>query len=123
MADHRSFQIQPEDVGPGVRILAFHGEADRFGTEAASAAVQEARDDGRGVIVDLNHASYLDSSMLAALVAASDQGRRTALPLVIVCETPRLRRSLELKGLQSVLALASSREHALELIDAARDGG
>jgi anti-anti-sigma factor len=117
MAGSRSFQIDPEDVGPNVRILAVHGEADRFATDAVTEAVQSARDDGRGTIIDLNHTSYLDSSMLAALVAESELGRRSALPVVILCEASRLRRSLELKGLQTILTLADSREHALELVE------
>lgn len=122
MADPRSFQIVPEDVGSGVRILAVHGEADRFGTDAVSSAVQDARDDGRAVVVDLDQTSYLDSSMLATLVAASEQGRQGAEPLVILCSATRLRRSLELKGLQSILVLADSREQALAMIESARGG-
>ena len=120
MSAPRSFQIQPEDVEPGVRILAVQGEADRFATDAITAAVQEARDDGRDVVIDLNEASYLDSSMLATLVSASEEGRQNSQPLVILCEASRVRRSLELKGLQSILELADSRDHAIELVGAAR---
>ena len=122
MPDSRSFELTPEDVGSRVRVLAVRGEADRFGTEALSSAVDDARADGRGVIIDLSEASYLDSSMLATLVAASEQGRKRSEPLVILCETPRLRRSLELKGLHGILQLAESREQALELADAPSDG-
>jgi len=121
MTAPRSFQIQPEDVESGVRILAVQGEADRFGTDAITAAVQEARDDGRDVVIDLNETTYIDSSMLAALVSASEHGRQTSQPLVILCEASRLRRSLELKGLQSILELAYSRDHAIELLAAARN--
>jgi anti-sigma B factor antagonist len=125
MPDPSSFQIEPEDVGPRVRILTVQGEADRFGTDAVSSAVDDARADGRGVIIDLSEATYLDSSMLATLVAVSEQGRRDNSPLVILCGAARLRRSLELKGLQSILSLANSREHALELVTASdgRPGG
>ena len=70
MTAPRSFQIQTEDVEPGVRILAVQGEADRFGTDAITAAVQEAHDEGRDVVIDLNNTTYIDSSMLAALVGA-----------------------------------------------------
>ena len=122
MPDSRSFELIPEDVGSRVRILAVRGEADRFGTEAVSAAVDEARSAGRGVVIDLSEASYLDSSMLATLVAASEQGRKLAEPLVILCETPRLRRSLELKGLRTILQLAEEREQALDLAAASSDG-
>jgi anti-anti-sigma factor len=117
MPDSRSFHLHPEDVGSRVRILGVHGEADRFRTDALSAAVAEARDAGLGVIIDLSHATYLDSSMLATLVSASEQWRRRSQPLVILCEPTRLRRSLELKGLETILTLAVSREQALELVE------
>src|SRR5215207_5247081 len=101
MPDPSSFHIDPEDVGPRVRILAVHGEADRFRTDAVASAVDVARADGRNVIVDLSRATYLDSSMLATLVSVSEQSRQDDSALVILCEAPRLRRSLELKGLET----------------------
>lgn len=122
MADPNTFQLSHEDVGPRVRILAVRGEADRFSTDAVDAAVEDARTAGRGVIVDLSDATYLDSSMLATLVVASEEGRRRAQPLVILCATPRLRRSLELKGLQSILRVTDSREQAVALVESSPRG-
>ena len=56
--------------------------------------------------------------MLATLVAASEQGRKEGKPVVIHCEASRLRRSLELKGLQSIIELADSREDAIARLSA-----
>ena len=120
MADPSAFALTNEDMGDDVRVLAVRGDADRFRVDAVNRAIQEARDDGRDVIVDLSETSYLDSSMLAALVGASEEGRRRAEALVILLETPRLRRAFEMKGLQSVLSVANSRDQALELL-AGRD--
>jgi anti-anti-sigma factor len=105
-----------------VRIIAVQGEADRFRTDAVSAAIEAARSEGRAVVIDLSEASYLDSSMLATLVAASERGRADGERLVVLCEAPRLRRSLELKGLQAVLRLADTREQALALAGASAEG-
>jgi anti-anti-sigma factor len=110
-----SFDLTPEDVGDA-RILVISGEADRFRTDAVGGAIDAARKEDREVIVDLSSATYLDSSMLSCLVAASEQGRRRAERLVILCETPRLRRSLQLKGLETILQLAETRAQALELV-------
>jgi anti-sigma B factor antagonist len=115
MADADAFSIVTEDVGDDVRIVALHGEADRFRTDDVNAAIERTRDDARKVIVDMSAASYVDSSMLATLVAASEYGSRRSGGLVVLCETPRLRRSLQLKGLESIFHLAETREQALEL--------
>jgi anti-sigma B factor antagonist len=96
------------------------GEADRFHTEEVTRAIDDARTADRDVIVDLSGVAYLDSTMLSALVAASEQGRRRARPLVVLCESPRLRRSLQLKGLETILQMAETREQALEF---AQQGG
>jgi anti-anti-sigma factor len=81
-----------------------------------SRAIEDARRADRDVVVDLSQATYLDSSMLAALVGASERDRRRSEALVVLVETPRLRRSFEVKGLQTILQVAGSREQALELV-------
>ena len=116
MAYSSSFELTPRDVGDAVRILVARGDADRFRTDEMAAAIESARRDGRNVVIDLSEVSYLDSSMLATLVAASEHGRRRAETLVVLCKTPRLRRSLELKGLEAILHLAATREEALKVL-------
>jgi anti-anti-sigma factor len=112
----RSFELIREDAGDAVRVIAVRGDADRFHAEAVSRAIQAARDDDRDVVVDLSEAAFMDSSMLATLVAASEQSRLRARELVLIVQTPRLRRSLEVKGLAGILRVADSREQALELL-------
>jgi anti-sigma B factor antagonist len=114
-----SFEIVTEDVGDGVRLVAVRGEADRFRAEAVSRAIRSAGEGDRHVIVDLSEATYMDSSMIATFVAASEQSRREAREVVLVVGTPRLRRALEIKGLVSILHVAGSRDQALELLRAA----
>jgi anti-anti-sigma factor len=111
-----SFKLTTEDVGDAVRIVALRGDADRFRVEQVTRAIQEARADGRTAIVDLAGTAFMDSSMLAAFVAASDDSRRQGGELVLVVQTPRLRRSLEVKGLGGILKVADSRAQALELL-------
>ena len=116
MPDPTSFALTTEDVGDSVRVLVVRGDADRFRAEAVSRAIETGRADDRDVVVDLSAATYLDSSMLAALVGASEQGRRRSQALVLVVDTPRLRRSFEVKGLQTILRVTSSRDQALDLL-------
>ena len=118
MPERGSFELTTEDVGDDVRIVALRGDADRFRAEEVSRAIQRARADGRTALVDLAGTVFMDSSMLAAFVTASDEARRAGGELVLVVETPRLRRSLEVKGLGGILTVADSRAHALDLLGA-----
>jgi anti-sigma B factor antagonist len=116
-----SFELTTEDVSDAIRIVALRGDADRYRAEAVRRTIQGARADRRAVVVDMAETTFMDSSMLATLVAASDDSRRRGGQLVLVVQTPRLRRSLEVKGLSGILAVASSRTEALELL--AAEGG
>jgi anti-sigma B factor antagonist len=120
--DRGAFELTKEDVGEAVRVIALRGDADRSRADAVAEAVQAARDDDRDVVVDLSQTTYMDSSMLAALVAASEQGRLRDRELVLVVQTPRLRRSIEVKGLAGILRVTETREQALELLLAQHGG-
>jgi len=119
--DEGPFELIEEDVGESVRVIALRGDADRFRAETVSRAIQGAWGDGRTVVVDMSDTAFMDSSMLAALVAASDQARRRPESLVLVVRAARLKRSLEVKGLGGILTVADSREQALEIVERGGD--
>jgi anti-anti-sigma factor len=119
--ERSSFELTTEDVGDAIRVVALRGDADRYRAEAVRRTIQAARAEGRAVVVDMAETTFMDSSMLATLVAASDDSRRRGALLVLVVQTPRLRRSLEVKGLSGILAVAGSRTEALDLLTA--EGG
>jgi anti-anti-sigma factor len=121
MPDRGSFELSREDITNQVSVLALRGDADRFRTDAVAGAIHEARGEGRDVIVDLSETAYLDSTMLAALVAASQHARRRSNPLVVVCRSERLRRSFQLKGLEQIFHMADTRDEARAILSA--DGG
>jgi anti-anti-sigma factor len=117
--DRSSFELTEEDVGDGVRVVVLRGDADRFHAAAVTEAIAGARADGRAVVVDMAQTTFMDSSMLAALVAASEGRRVPAGSLALVVGPPRLRRSLGVKGLGAILTVADSREKAVELVRSA----
>lgn len=118
MPERGSFELTTEDLGDAIRIVALRGDADRHRVPEVSQALQTARADGRATVVDLSQTEFMDSSMLAAFVAASDDSRYGGGDLVLVVGTPRLRRSLEVKGLGGILRVADTRAHAIELLGA-----
>jgi anti-anti-sigma factor len=121
MPDPGSFQLTREDLTNRISLLALRGDADRSRTDAVGRAIEEARGEGRELIVDLSQTAYLDSSMLAALVTASQRTRRRSHPLVVICRSERLRRSFQLKGLERILRMADTREEALAILSADGD--
>jgi anti-sigma B factor antagonist len=123
MAGRESFQLGREDITAGVSVLDVVGDADRFRVEEVAEAIEAVRRDDRDVVVDISAAAFLDSAMIAAFVAAAEQGRRRGGALVIACTNPRLRRSLELKGLETILRIAETREGALDLLADNADSG
>jgi anti-anti-sigma factor len=116
MGEQQSFQLTREDIADGVSVLALSGEADRPCSEAVCAEIESARCEGRDVIVDLRAANHVDSPMVAALVGASEEGRRRGEPAVVVCAGEGVRRSIQLKGLELVLPVAGTRAGAIQLI-------
>jgi anti-anti-sigma factor len=116
MGEPQSFQLTREDIADGVSVLALSGEADHPCSEAVCAEIESARCEGRDVIVDLTAANHVDPPMVAALVGATEEGRRRGEPALIVCAGEGVRRSLQLKGLEPILRVAGTREGAIELL-------
>jgi anti-sigma B factor antagonist len=58
------------------------------------------------IVVDLRQLTFLDSTGVAALVAADSYGRRDGSSLAIVKGPPQVQRVLEICGLTEVLPLA-----------------
>jgi anti-sigma B factor antagonist len=112
------------DDGAGdVVVVVVEGEHDIYTAPTLRERLDEAIGRGGGVVVDLTRATFLDSSVLGALLDA----RRSALEagqgfVACVGESvePGVQRILDITGLVPVLPVVSSRQAA---IDAARSNG
>lgn len=111
------------DDSPGdVTVVGVEGEHDIYTAPTLRERLDEALSRGGGVVVDLTKATFVDSSVLGALLDA----RRRAIDAdqgYIVCVgdevEPGVRRILDITGLVPVLPVLSGREEA---IAAARNG-
>jgi anti-sigma B factor antagonist len=115
--------IALDDTAGDVIVVAIEGEHDIYTAPALRERLDEALERGGGVVVDLTRATFVDSSVLGALLDA----RRRALEgsqgfVVCVGDTvePGVRRILDITGLVPVLPVIEGREAA---IDAARSAG
>ena len=105
------FQLRHEEAA-GARVIALAGDADRFRTDEVSAAIAAARKDGVDILIDVSDVAVIDPAMLALFVSASEVAARHGESLVIVTGGPRFRRTLQIKGLESLLQVADSRDEA-----------
>lgn len=115
--------ISLDDSAGDVVIVSVEGEHDIYTAPTLRERLDEALGQGGGVVVDLTAATFVDSSVLGALLDA----RRRALEaeqgyVVCVGETvePGVRRILDITGLVPVLPVVSGRDEAVE---AARSNG
>ena len=112
-----------DDAAGDVVVVVVEGEHDIYTAPTLRERLGEALGRGGGIVVDLTTATFLDSSVLGALLDA----RRRALDagqgfVVSVGETvePGVQRILDITGLVPVLPVVSGRAAA---IDAARADG
>jgi anti-sigma B factor antagonist len=109
-----------DDTAGDVVVVVVEGEHD---ISTLRERLEEARDRGGGIVVDLTAATFVDSSVLGALLDA----RRRALEasqgfVVCVGETvePGVQRILDITGLVPVLPVLRKRDEAIK---AARTNG
>ncbi len=112
-----------EDAADDIVVVVVEGEHDIYTAPALRERLEEALGKGGGVVVDLTGATFVDSSVLGALLDA----RRRALDAsqgFVVCVgeqvEPGVRRILDITGLVPVLPVVNGRAEAIE---AARTNG
>jgi len=123
---HARMEANPivlDDTAGDVVVVVVEGEHDIYTAPTLRERLEEALDRGGGIVVDLTAATFVDSSVLGALLDA----RRRALEakqgfVVCVGETvePGVQRILDITGLVPVLPVLREREEAIE---AARSNG
>jgi anti-sigma B factor antagonist len=112
-----------DESADDVVVVVVEGEHDIYTAPTLRERLEEALERGGGVVVDLTGATFVDSSVLGALLDA----RRRALDAdqgYVVCVgdqvEPGVQRILDITGLVPVLPVVGDRAQAIET---ARDGG
>jgi len=114
--------IELEAAADDVLVVAVEGEHDIYTAPVLRQRLDEALATGGGIVVDLTGATFVDSSVLGALLDA----RRRALDaghgyVVCVGETvePGVQRILDITGLVPVLPVLRTRDEAVAAARAA----
>jgi anti-anti-sigma factor len=108
-------EIDIQSPHAGVVIVALRGEHDLASKAELTAALERARASEPLVVVDLGECSFIDSTVIAAIVSSYarvlEQGRRLAL--VIPQTDGIVARTAELSGLRALVPTFSSLDEAL----------
>lgn len=113
-------EVRNETADDGVEIVVLSGEHDLGTVPQVKEALGGAANNGKAILVDLSSATFVDSSILGALLEA----RRTAVEggrgFAVACggEAEPVRRVLEVTGLADELPVHPTRDAALAALDA-----
>jgi anti-sigma B factor antagonist len=114
MTDGQQFAVTLERPAEGVAVVVLEGEVDLYTAPRFKDVLLQAIDEGaRHVIVDLAGVSFVDSTALGVLVSGGKRLQQTAGGLAIGCPDAKIRRILEITGLDTVFGVYPSRDEAL----------
>jgi anti-sigma B factor antagonist len=102
-ADADAFRAETANVD-GRAIVTVRGELDLVTARDLEAALDRVTAGARNtIVVDLSHVSFADSTGLSVLVKGQQAAHREGLVFVVRSPQRRVRRVLELSGLDAVL--------------------
>ena len=114
--------VATDSADPPVAIVELTGEHDGFTTHRVEQELARLHEAGMPIVVDLLHASFIDSSTLSALLTAQRHAEEASLGFALALNgatSLQVHRIFETTGLESSFVVAPTREEA---IAAARQG-
>ena len=112
-------RIGVERLDADVAVLELEGEHDLNTASQLRQQLDELLEQGHSIVVDLSTATFVDSSVLAALLRArqraEEEGQRFAVA-VPEAAGEGVRRVIEVTGLATVMPVRGTREEALRAV-------
>jgi anti-anti-sigma factor len=114
--DGAAFGINHEPLGKTAAVFTIEGELDLASADRLREALEAAIQDGaNGIVFDLAHCSFVDSSGLAVLLEARKTLDGSSPPqtrVALVAPAPQPQRLLRMTSVDTVLPVFESREQA-----------
>lgn len=108
------FSASEEAVDAKTRVVTVRGEVDIFTAPEFKSLIAAAIDtDCHAVVVDLEAATFMDSSSLGVLISAQRRLGMREGRLIIASAVPAVRNTFKVTGLDSVLEIVDTRADAL----------
>jgi anti-sigma B factor antagonist len=118
-------QIEVEHLSATTAAVVLRGEHDIYTVPALRERLGELHAQELDVIIDLSQTAFLDSSVLGAMLGATEAARAQGKGVAVVLGDPpteTVARIFEVTGLAEVLATRATREEAHELFSQANTG-
>ncbi len=111
-------EVRRESGGDGIEIVVLEGEHDLGTVPQVREAFEAAAGEERALIIDLSPATFVDSSILGAVLDARRHAGEAARGFAVACDgtAEPVRRVLEVTGLMEELPVHPNRETALEAL-------
>ena len=111
-------EVLRESGGEGVEIVALEGEHDLGTLPQVREGLEAAASEGKALIIDLSSATFVDSSILGAVLDARRLASEAGRGFAVACDgaSEPVRRVLEVTGLAEELPVHPTREAALEAL-------
>ena len=109
-------EVRRESGGDGIEIVVLHGEHDLGTLPLVRDAFEKTAGEGNALIIDLSSATFVDSSILGAVLDARRLAGETGRGFAVASDgaAEPVRRVLEVTGLAEELPVHPNREAALE---------
>jgi anti-sigma B factor antagonist len=118
-------QIEVEHLSATTAAVVLRGEHDIYTVPALRERLGELHAKELDVIIDLSQTAFLDSSVLGAMLGATEAARAQGKGVAVVLGDPpteTVARIFEVTGLAEVLSTRATREEAHELFSQANTG-
>ena len=110
-----NFSISDRAVDDTTHVIELGGEVDLYTAPEFKERMIELIEAGRTrLVVDLSHATFIDSTTLGVLVGGVKRLRPAGGTMALVSTDPSITKIFEITGLDRVFAIHGSREEALE---------
>lgn len=107
--------VDPET--DGIIAVCLEGEFDLANAPALADRVTSALDSGTGLIVDLTEATFIDSTVIEALVRVAKTAAEQDKIVVLQLGTETVvERAIEIVGIERIIACAHERQEAVQII-------
>lgn len=111
MTDAGDFEVTVGPFDSGGSLVRVRGEVDMATSSELDAALENMAA-GEKVVLDLTECAFLDSSALRVLVTGATRAETSGGSLSLVAPDPRIRRVLEIAGLEERLTIHPTLEAA-----------
>jgi anti-sigma B factor antagonist len=109
------FRLSTVDLGDGIYRVLVAGEVDLSTAPELKASLSEVIESGgRGVLVDLSEATFIDSTTLGVLMGAVKRLRPEGGELAITCRDPNIRKIFEITLLDRVFSIFDTADAGVE---------